>query len=238
MLTDSLLSFPLGCVFCRFLCITCLLLSLNFPPSKCCLISPSATQLNLDMPHFLLPFEASCGAGPLPWAHAACARQVIYSPFLFLASTGSWDKSPAAPVRRHDGKLQVIGNKGTTRAPTRKGCEKLGRKRPACVVALRYLLLDAILNDCRPIQPQQTFLGQVLHQADDGFLTALGGHAFLLLLIHDHLLNSVTPQKKPLNSQSQHGRPVSTPATDACLMGSSLKGGRITACFAAARMTS
>ena len=175
------------------------------------------------------------------WAPALGSRslrQASYSPFLFLASTGSWDKSPAAPVRRHDGKLQVIGHKGTTRAPTRKGCEKLGRKRPACVVALRYLLLDAILNDCRPIQPQQTFLGQVLHQADDGFLTALGGHAFLLLLIHDHLLNSVTPQKKPLNSQSQHGRPVSTPATDACLMGSSLKGGRITACFAAARMTS
>lgn len=105
-------------------------------------------------------------------------------------------------MRGHDGKLHVVGNKGTTRAPTRKGCEKLGRKRPACVVAVRYLLLDAILNDCRPIQPQQTFLGQVLHQADDGFLTALGGHAFLLLLIHDHLLNSVTPQKKPFNSYS------------------------------------
>ena len=83
-----------------------------------------------------------------------------------------------------------------------QGCEKLVRKCPACAVAMRYLLLDAVLNDRRPVQPQQTFLGQVLHQADDGFLTALGGHAFLLLLIHDHLLNSVTPQKQPFNSHS------------------------------------
>lgn len=69
-------------------------------------------------------------------------------------------------------------------------------------MATRYLLLDAVLNDRRPVQPQQTFLGQVLHQADDGFLTALGGHAFLLLLIHDHLLNSATTQKQPFNSHS------------------------------------
>lgn len=52
-----------------------------------------------------------------------------------------------------------------------------------------YLLLDAILNDCCPIQSQETLLRQVPHQADNGLLTALGGDTLLLLLVHDHLLN-------------------------------------------------
>lgn len=60
-----------------------------------------------------------------------------------------------------------------------------------------YLLLDAILDDRGPVQPQEALLRQVPNQADDGLLTALGGHAFLLLLIHDHLLNPAASQDRP-----------------------------------------
>ena len=45
-------------------------------------------------------------------------RQASYSSFLSLASTGSWGKSPAAPVRRPDGKFrhwQQRNNPGTNK---------------------------------------------------------------------------------------------------------------------------
>lgn len=74
-----------------------------------------------------------------------------------------------------------------------------------------YLLLDAILDNCSPIQSQETFLRQVPHQADDGLLTALGGHAFLLLLIHDHFLNPEASQNKQLISPTSTQKAVLNP---------------------------
>ena len=172
-----------------------LLLGLHFPPPRCCLPSPSASQLSLAVPH--CPFSPSRWAGGgggthRPWAaHAALSPKQALP--LFPASTGSWDH-PRPPQRG--------GRVGTSKVRAKqaqlrdhKDARSWVRKLPARGGA--YLLLDAILDDRSPVQPQEALLRQVPHQADDGLLTALGGHAFLLLLIHDHLLNPAASQDRP-----------------------------------------
>lgn len=80
-----------------------------------------------------------------------------------------------------------------------------------CQESRAYLLLDAILNNCSPVQSQEAFLRQVPHQADNGLLAALGRHTFLLLLIHDHFLNPGVPQNKKLISPISARKAFSNP---------------------------
>lgn len=195
---------------------TFLLLHLQFLPCTRRLTSPNATLLlNFSVPPLsLLSFQGwlQCWTPALSSPAALRSKQV--TPLFCFQLLQKVGMISGPQIKKHNGKLRILGNKGTTEIQQGQG--KLDNKTSSsmrlCGVtkAKGYLLFDAILNNCSPIQSQKTFLRQVPHQADNGLLTALGGHAFLLLLIHDHFLNPGESQNKQLIFPNLQRRSFST----------------------------
>lgn len=187
-----------GRCFLRSLWKVFLLLSLNFPPPKCCLITPHATLLNVHMPQFpsSLPRLFTCRG----------RHMLLYDPItLFFSSVSSFHRKMGWTLFPKLGGITGNSEWLTTKEWQRSNKDMRSWTRKLAAVgsagirrARGYLLLDAILDNRSPIQSQEPFLRQVPHQADNGLLTALGGHAFLLLLIHDHFLNPGASQNKQL----------------------------------------
>lgn len=174
-------------------------------------------RYSAERPHASVPLlssKAAAGLDPCRGRH-----MLLWDPItLFFSSVSSFHRKMEWTLFPKLGGITGNSELLTTKEWQRynKDMRSWTRKLPAVgSVGIRrargYLFLDAILNNRSPIQSQETFLRQVPHQADDGLLTALCGHAFLLLLIHDHFLNPEASQNKQLTSPTSTQKAVLNP---------------------------